>query len=205
MTDAAVIKLCNGALFKLGDTYIDNNADLSTPSNNVERVCANQFELSVKSVLRLHGWNCASKRGELAQDESVSPVIEFKKAYSLPTDYVRLTTIWLNGYKALEDYRNEGGYILTDATGVHIKYVYFPGWEDDSIGTFLNRLDPDVLKLMQIQLAIDIAPSIQGVTVDKERLLDEFQLLLEEAKISDASDDQPKRLYSNIMFHARMR
>jgi hypothetical protein len=58
---------------------------------------------------------------------------------------------------------------------------------------------------MQIQLAIDIAPSIQGVTVDKERLLDEFQLLLEEAKISDASDDQPKRLYSNIMFHARMR
>ena len=81
-----------------------------------------------------------------------------------------MTTIWLNGYKALEDYRNEGGYILTDATEVHIKYVYFPGWEDDSISTFLNHLDRMFSNSAQIQLAIDIAPSIQGVTVDKERL-----------------------------------
>jgi hypothetical protein len=210
MTAAAVITICNGALFRMGEEYIDSGADLSTPANLTERIMGQKYARAFRSVLREHGWNSAIKRGSLTVS-GTAPAFEFSKQYPLPNDYERLVAVWLGGYRTSSGWRNEGRKILTDAATVDIKYVHYPrradydsdGNYDTALNSFLGALDAHLQELFELKLCAETCKSFSGVATEKDRFFGEYAAALEKAKESDGLEDQPTSIWSDYYYARR--
>lgn len=109
----SVIDICNGGLDLLAADPINSFDD----GLNGAR-CKRQWSKALDAVLRMHPWNCAVKRIQIAPD-STAPLFEYSTAFTLPADVIRLLEV-----KDNTDYKIEGRKILTNASSLSIKYVY---------------------------------------------------------------------------------
>lgn len=116
MTTSAV-RICSNALLMLGDDPINSFSD-----NNVQATLAQNLWPQVRdAVLRMHPWNCAVKRVQLAPDAS-TPAFDWSYQFQLPGDLMRTLSVGELGEKI--DYTVEGGKILTDEAALNLRYIF---------------------------------------------------------------------------------
>lgn len=166
---ASQIEISNAALFQLGANTITSLADTSQEALAINTWWA----VSRRALLRLHPWNFAVKRQQLAQEVS-TPLWEYDYKYTLPSDFIRLMEV-----KDDRDYKLEAGQILTNRTTCQIKYIF-----DVTDTTKWDGLFTD---LMIARLAVDIA---YAVTQDNGKRAEAVSLYREAQRVARAVDGQ---------------
>jgi hypothetical protein len=187
--------ICNSALSRLGAATIINMTDNSREA----RACAVQYDSNRRSELRNRSWNFAVKRAVLAPDVT-APAFEYKYAFTLPADYLRL--IWpmndpyldwkLEGEKILTNTFQSpylgAGYQLPGATGPMLMVKYVADIEDPGL------FDPMFYDLLCITLAIDICEVLTQSNTKKQALMAEAKEKLDaaaKAKCFEAAPQEP--------------
>jgi len=110
--------VANMALSRLGEKRISAISENSPSAIS----CRTHYEAVRDSLLRAHPWNFAAARASLSATDT--PAFKWAYAYTLPADFLRLSTF--NGIEAAmatADYRIEGGELLTDEETAKITYV----------------------------------------------------------------------------------
>src|SRR3990172_10813312 len=117
---ASEIEIANSALRKIGADTI-TSFDQGTPSANF---MDDRFDGARDELLRLHPWNFATKREELAR-EATAPEFEFNYFYTLPSDWIRSNGVFDSdaGIRGVL-YSEEDNKIACNAEQVFLKYVY---------------------------------------------------------------------------------
>jgi len=115
------IELINKALTLCGANPITSINDSAQNARIVNRV----YEVSLRSILSEDKWNFATKRRELSQvataDEPEWSFADEAYYYQTPADVIRI--FGTNDDDA--EWRLEGELIISDTSGLGIRYVYF--------------------------------------------------------------------------------
>ncbi len=114
----AVVDIANLALMMLGEEAI-GSMDESSPR---AETCANFYDHTVEEVLRLHDWNCARARAELAQLVE-TPAMEWSYFYQLPVDCLAIRKAQDSGGQDGYPWEREANRLVTDMEEVFIVYT----------------------------------------------------------------------------------
>ena len=114
----AVVDIANIALMMLGEEAI-GSMDESSPR---AATCANFYDHTVEEVLRLHDWNCARCRAELAQLVE-RPAMGWDYFYQLPVDCLAIREAQDSGGKGGYPWEREANRIATDMAEDFIVYT----------------------------------------------------------------------------------
>lgn len=113
-------EIANYALAHLGEPKISSIDDTNSVA---ARVCKQFLPQVIDEELRLHRWNCATKRATLSRLAS-APNHHYTYAYALPTAFLRL--LELNGEPSTnsdEFFEIEEKKISTNAATAEIRYI----------------------------------------------------------------------------------
>lgn len=123
---ASAVQICSNALILLGADPINSFTDESDRAT----VVANLWPQVQDALLRMHPWNCAKKRVQLAPDAQ-SPDFEWAYQFTVPGDLLRVLAVGESG--ETPDYRIEGRKLLTDESTLKLLYIYrntnIPHWD----------------------------------------------------------------------------
>jgi hypothetical protein len=170
----SVVDIANLALVLVGAEPIV----LITEQNNRARACNAAWPFVRQQVLRSHSWNCATTRTQLAP-LATAPSWGFATAYTVPADCLHVMEV-----DTPEDWRVEGGQILTDATGVlNIRYL-----RDE---TDPEQFDASLANALAVRLAVDISEKINGNRIKRAQLLEQYRELLNDAMVDDGEEQSP--------------
>lgn len=177
---ASVVGICNSALIKLGATPVMSLNDGSKNAN----LCNAQFERLRDELLRSHVWNFASARRSLAQ-LAESPSFGFDYAYQLPSDWLRTVSVHDDdaGRGAVE-YKIEGRRLLSNASGIHLRYIREV--------TDPNDMDAAFRETLAWKIAADLALPITQSTTTREQMTEGLRRALANARSVDAIEDFPE-------------
>lgn len=180
------LDIANNAMLQLQQDFFDGSDldDAATPadSDNKHVAMYNKFHDGVKSVLKEFPWSVVSKRVKLTANSTQD--IEYLVQYDLPSDYVRLNYILLNGvkYRKIErvpmPFIKRGNRFLTHFSAeVYIDYVYYPDVDSDTTDTwdtYFTRINEDtkLKECIEMYLAFLMALPIKGSVKDRTNLYD---------------------------------
>lgn len=175
--------MVNLALREIGEFRI---ADINEDSPPAE-VARDMYDHVRRKCLQAHDWRFASKQVELAEI-STPPIVRFDKAWQLPSDFVRLSSVSDNTRMEpeLREFSILGRTILTSTEFVFIEYVF------DHI---LHTEWPDYFAgYMAAVLASEMAPAVKSAS-ERERLEKLAMMRLPQARSID-SQQQPTIIVS---------
>jgi hypothetical protein len=170
---ASVVEICNAALNQLGASTI---LSLTEDSKNA-RLCNARYLNVRDAVFRSHPWNCLQKRIELSSDTE-TPAWGYTKQFTLPTDSLRLLSIYDSSY----DYRVEGRKIVSNLETMKILYV--SRVEDP------NEYDELLRETIASALAADIAYAITSSNPVATTMYNLYQAKLKDARFVDSTEGQ---------------
>ena len=207
MTDAVAI--ANIALNNLGDKTISDFSD------NTAQAFATKTRFSdvVNQVLRAHPWNCATKRATLAKF-TVKPVYNFDHAYQLPTDALRVVSLYeeINydyawKIELIADGEEDRLALVTSSSTANITYVkkYIGSGNHDNKEAVmtLNNFDPILVQAVGMALAGEIAMDLTGQSQLRDLMLGKYQAILSEARSINGQEGTSDRIESNEWINAR--
>ena len=179
---ASEIEIANSALRKVGADTI-TSFDQGSPSANF---MDDRFDETRNELLRLHYWNFATKRAQLAR-ESTAPAFEYTYFYTRPSDWVRTVRAFDNDAGTGHfDYREENGKIACNSEQVFLAYIYL--CEDP------NAMTADFREALAWRLALDVAPSLANSAGMFDRMQMGFEAALMAAKSADALANRSRGL-----------
>ena len=177
--DVSAVDICNIALDSLGSKPPIVSFDDST---DVARLCKRIYPVSRNKVLRAHDWNCAIARETLAPLAD-APVSGYSYQYQLPISPLCLRVLNMTNVADAE-YRVEGDKLLTDEEECSIRYI--------KEVTDTTAFDPDLIELIALRVAADIAFSITQSLSIEAKSEQKYQMALYEAKgINNTESRQP--------------
>lgn len=144
----AEVDIANLALSHLGAQRI---ASLSDTSKNAI-ACRLHYDVVRDSLLRTRLWKFATIPVALSK-LSDAPLFGWSNAFSLPHDFLRISTF--NGFEVdlrATEFRIEGLTLLTDADAANISYV--------QRGVSADRFDANFIEVLSYRLASAIAMEI---------------------------------------------
>ena len=130
-------------------------------------------------VLRMHPWNFAVKRTNLAAHET-APDWGFTAKFPLPSDFLRLLEV---RDLSTGEFQLENGFIHANATVLYIRYIA-------SI-TDPNVYDALFIDTVATRLAAELAEPLTQSTTKKKALLEEYDVFIDDAKRADAQENPP--------------
>jgi len=178
-------EIANGALRHIGGGRVTNVDTDNTPKS---QVILDIYDALLKSMLRSHNWNFATKRQQLAQSSN-TPEFEFDYAYPLPSDWLRTTSVTPNdaGYSTIL-YRMEkvGSQrcIVCSSSQLFLRYVFY---ETDA-----NKYASDFAEALEFALARDLAIPIAGSRSLRSDMKDEYRTAISQAKSTDSQGQFPE-------------
>jgi hypothetical protein len=111
------VDICNKALTLLGAAPITSIDDDTATARSLNRV----YDISLESILHEAKWNFATKRDLLSEVEVTldwyDPGESF--VYSKPSD-----AVWIYEANSNASWRIEGDYIISDTSGLGVRYIY---------------------------------------------------------------------------------
>lgn len=171
---ASEVGIANSALRKVGAKVIVSFTD-GTPSANF---ISDRYATARDELLRLHPWNFATKRAELARSSDV-PAFEFSYFYTLPTDWIRtLNAFDSDAGTGSLNFKEESGTIAANSEDVFLHYVYKV--------TDPNVMTSDFREALSCLLAMDAATSLASSNALYDRMEKAFETRLMTAKSTDA-------------------
>jgi hypothetical protein len=166
------VSICSNALLELGVSGI---ADFGE-GNDRARVCGALYPNLRNEVLRSHTWKSAVSRVQLSPMTD-APDYGFTKRYLLPSDWVRTMKVGGEGDWAV-DFRQEGRYLLSNATPLFLRYVR----RNENEGEW----DDLLVSIMQMRVKWAICYAITKSTSLRDTLRQEYQQALMIAKSIDS-------------------
>lgn len=186
---ASSVTVANLALTRIGQRPIVTMHD----TNNAAILVNLHYDETRRSVLRALPWKFASRRAELAALVD-PPVYGWGQAYQLPARslYVIETSMDDTG----EPWDVEGRAIVTNAISpIKIKYV------EDVTDT--TQFDPMFTDALVEKLAAEVVYGITKQAAARERLLQSYQMKLDEAAAVDGQQGTQQAIESNDMIITR--
>ena len=171
----SVVDLCNSALDKAGHGAITSLED----NTKAARLCLRNWPLVRDRVLRMHPWNFAVRRTNLAAHET-APDWGFTAKFPLPPDFLRLLEV---RDLSTGEFQLENGFIHANATVLYIRYIA-------SI-TDPNVYDALFIDTVATRLAADLAEPLTQSTTKKKALLEDYDAFIDDAKRADAQENPP--------------
>jgi len=190
MSGTSAVSICSNALLLLGDNPIDS----FDVDNNRTRLVANLYTQKRNKVLRLHPWNCATKRVILSPDTE-SPEFGWTYQFQLPDDWVR--TLSVGDENAPDNYATEGRKILMDTNVCYLRYI----WRNEVEATWDALLIDAMTQVMVAALAYPITKSTTKQAADEEIV----KRVLKEARSIDGQENPPETLGDSPLLANRMR
>lgn len=170
-----IVSVCNQALTALGARLI-STIDEGTKAADY---CIANFDDALDEVLRMHEWNCAIARQELAQLET-APDFGWDYQYTLPTDPYCLMALDINSDPSYE-FAVEGRLLLTDADAVDLRYL--------KRVTDLSELDPLCARAVALNLAYKLAYPLMQSRKLKDEIFAELQEIISIASAASRKED----------------
>lgn len=178
--------LANRALLLIGQNTITSLTD-----NSREARAANILYSQVRdSVLSAHAWNCATKRVTLSA-LGTAPAWGFDSQFQLPADFIRLIRM----EDMRDDFRIEGGKLLTSTGDGKIRYVY--RLED------VSQMDDALKDAIAYRLAAELAATLKGSINDHRLMMQEYESVLGSARLRDSQQAPTERMESSTWVDAR--
>jgi hypothetical protein len=194
----SAVEVCNLALDQLKQAPV---SDISSPSTNVETICARHYDQTRREVLRKHPWNFAIKRAQITKD-ATAPTFGWGQAYNLPSDFIRLVSIGDDSIDELRGkYEIENSQILGNdldsqtANTIDVRYVYDI--------TNVTKFDSLFLKTLYLQLAINLGPKFSVTSAILRELKEELAETGPRATAVDGQERTPKRIQRSRLINAR--
>jgi hypothetical protein len=192
------VSIVNSALSKLGAELIITLSD----NNKRARFAAEAYPKIRDQVLAAHPWNFAISRKELGLTPN-TPAYEFQNEFALPLDVLRVISTDLNvmaqvtetAWSAEISEVTGDRVILTDASGVKIKYI--------KRITDVAKYPPHFLEALETRLASELAYTLVQSTTLKAELLQEYLLLLRDARSFDAQEGSLPQTRADDWFNQR--
>lgn len=203
-TFAAVDKaldIVNNAMLELGHFFLEgsdiDDAATITDSDNTHVAVYKNFHKAIKTVLRESAYTVVSKKAQLSAASGVTD-IEYAVVYSLPSDYVRLNGLILNGvrYRTLDivpvPFRRKGNQLMTDFNAsIYVDYNYYPLISDTEANwdAYFDLIDSDAAlrEAIEIYLAYKLCYPIKK---DSRLRQDLYDLYLERKAIAQTLSDE---------------
>ena len=174
------VELCSHALLKVGANTISSFEDGTLEAE----VCANLYPLVRDFLLAAHPWNFATKQQTLPRVAS-APVADFRFAYSLPADCIRVLSAGANGRGRGVHYKIRGRMLLTDSQQAMLTYIHRP--EEASFPAFF------VMALVA-QLAAEFCIPLAESTSRWESMRKLADTEFRRARLIDSQEDYADRL-----------
>lgn len=173
---ASWIEIANSALVKLGAKTIISLDDGSKEAD----LCKLRLDPCRDTVLRMHPWNCAMRRVQLAPLVTPPP-FDWSHQFQLPSDCLRVIEVC--GH---ERYLIEGRRILADATLLDIIYIY----------RITDPVEIDALlgEAIACWLAYDIGYALVQSPQAREYARAQFDQIIRTAKHTDAIENSQATL-----------
>lgn len=182
------VSICSNALLMLGGAPF-SSFDEAKPH---VRLAANLYPSVRDDVLRLHSWNCATKRVILAP-MSTAPAFDFTNQFQLPGDWLRTLQV---GYKGDPiPFRAEGQRILADETALPLVYCF----RNEVEATWSVNL----IHVMELAMAAKMAYAVTASSSMRDSQRDEYMRELKVAKAIDGQDDPPEEFDAGSFLESR--
>jgi hypothetical protein len=182
------VSICSNALAMLGGGVFSS---FDEPKPHVG-TAANLYPSVRDDVLRLHTWNCATKRVLMAPLAAV-PAFGFSKQFQLPGDWLRTLQVGYDGCPI--PYRSEGQRLLASATVLPLVYI------------FRNEVEAswstNLVHVMELAMAAKMAYAVTSSTSVRDSYRDEFARELKVAKAIDGQDDPPEEFAAGSFLESR--
>jgi hypothetical protein len=167
---ATEVEICNRGLQILGAKRI---VSLTEDSRN-GRACNAAYEVLRDAEYRKHPWNFATKRAQLAAD-STAPLFNRLRAFSLPSDYIRLLSDDPEYNLNSVDWQIEGKKIITnDSAPLNVRYIYRV--------TDPNEMDVLFREALAASIALELAEEITQSNAKKEFAAGKYKEAIDQAK-----------------------
>lgn len=180
---ASEVEICNIALQKLGAERINSLTEDSVNG----RACNLAYSFVRDRELRKHQWTFAKEMAALAPS-STSP-LGYTYQFPLPADWIRTIKVLADpeDEHEMQDFALRGRNILADESVVYL--LYTRRVEDP------NQFDTLFRDSLAAAMAYQMCEQITQSNTKKEALLEEYQIIINEAKRANAierrSDEPP--------------
>ena len=178
MSNSAV-SICSNALLLLGDRPISSFSE----NNDRTRLVANLYEYKRERVLRLHPWNCATKREILSPDVE-SPEFGWAFQFQLPNDWIRTLSVGEDGNE--DEYAIEGRKIMMDSNVCRLRYIF----RNEVESTWDALLVEVMTQVMVAALAYPITKSTTKQAAEEEII----KRVLKDARSIDGQEVTPETI-----------
>ena len=183
--------ICNRALAYLGVSETITTFDVNRKE---ARLCERFYDSTRRAILRAHLWNFAIKRVTLAR-ETTTPNHEFTYRHTLPEDYLKIVRTADEALCYDDDYRLEGGALVSDEATVKVEYV-----ADVEDTTLFDPLFEDALAQ---RLAAEMCMAFTDNRALSEQLWQVYTNKLVEARSVDSQEGRPRDIIANQWVNAR--
>jgi hypothetical protein len=194
MTALTRLSVQNMALDALRQAPLSYADDTGSPEG---RYMARNYDVTRDMILRSHTWNFAVKRAALSADAD-KPEFGWEYQYTRPADTIRILPLThdgeINGYEI--PYVVEGDKILTDEEApLWLRYVSRVEEE--------GRWDPLFAQVLALTLAKGLAPSLTGKETTIQRISNDLNGVLAQARLSDALEGIPEPVIDDEIIRVR--
>lgn len=169
------IDICNGGLVLLGEEPIVNFDD----GINGKR-CKYLWSKSRDAVLRMHPWNCAVERIQLAPD-STAPLFGYTAAFTLPAKTLRILEV-----SGVTDYKIERRKILADESSLSIRHIFR--------NTAVPEYDALLVQLLEHYMAWKLAYPVTRSNAVRKEMWEYFTAILPKGTNIDAQEEPQDRI-----------
>lgn len=178
------LTIYNGALRVLGERKLASLTEDREDRHLLDDVWADG---GVRYCLEQGQWNFAIRTSSLEYDSAVEPDFGYSRAFSKPSDFVRLAGFsdneFFNG--AFDAYEDEAGYWFTDVDTLYLRYVS----DDASYGLNLSLWPATFNRYVQAQLALDISRKLTSGASKTKDIEAIVQKRLIDARSKDAMNE----------------
>jgi hypothetical protein len=190
------VDICNLALDDLGESKI---ASIETPVSITEETCARHYDLSRKVLLRVGGFNFATKRASLAR-VLLPQAFGDEALFQKPNDYINLLSFHSqNGWMSVSskrDYKIEAEHIVVFnglVTGDTLNVRYTSNFE------VVTKFDPLFITALRHHLAASLAYTFKRSNGEVDTLMNRFEKAMAEAMAVDGRES-PLTVIKNSRF-----
>ncbi len=187
---ATKLEIVNAAAILIGALTVS-----AVPGTTKTGITANAlYNITRDACLRLHPWNFAIKRDELA-DSGSEPNYEWDYAFDLPQDCIRVLGTEYDEYQDIK-WKVEGKQLLINEDSINIKYISNTVLEDAWDTLFVNFFVAALAEAMSYSLSQN-----KGITDAMTQLK---ILRLKEAKGPDAQEGTADALEADLWLESRI-
>lgn len=175
------LDIYNGALRILGERRLASVTENREPRRLLDDVWDAD---AIKTCLEQGQWKFAIRTVEITYTPSIEPDFGYQRAFTKPTDLVRVVGLSAEPYfnNPLTRYVDEAGYWFSDYDTLYVRYVS----DDDEYGRDLSLWPESFTKYVEYYMASEILPNLTASQAKEERVSRDMKKALVEARSRDA-------------------